>query len=131
MIDLDELIAPARAMRRTYEVPGLAKVVVLSYTPIGPNNAVFLDAALRAEARRSAQDAAAGPAGLDVMRETARLFCEWCAPTLAVDGEERTADLPAFLERLIVLAPATFSALTKAVLSPDEPVPVDAIEGNS
>ena len=125
MIDLDELIAPART-RKTYEVPGLASPTLVEYTPIGANNAAFLDAALRAEIKSEAT----ATKRLDVLRERAAEILRWCEPTLTIGGEDRTADLAAFLEKLITLAPAKFQALAIA-LQDVKPPSTEALEGNS
>lgn len=130
MIDLDELIAPARPERIAFAVPGMARPTVLEFTPISANNPHFLDATLRAEL-----DGSDAPKGLAAMHLEADRIMLWCAPTLTIDGEDRTADVAAFLHRLVDLAPRAFSAIDTAIgaasTARSKAVDTQALEGNS
>ena len=127
-MNFDDLIAPARLARAEFVVPNMAAPTVLSFVPMHRDNPDFLDAALRGEL-------AAGdpPQGLDLLRVDAARLVRCCAPGLTIDGEDRTADVAAFLGRLIDLAPSTYQAISRAVAAAGHELAVDTagVEGNS
>lgn len=127
-LDLDALIAPARLARCTFEVPHMAAPTVLSFVPMHRDNPDFLDAALRAELTSDEE-----PKGLDLLRVEAARLVRCCAPGLTIAGEDHTADVAAFLARLIDLAPSTYQAIARAVSAASKALDVDTagVEGNS
>lgn len=127
MIALDDLIAPARATRRALEVTGLAKSVVLEFTPVSVNNPVFLDDVLR----REVEGGAAEVVGREGMKADAAKLATWCALGMVVDGERRDSEAVTFLHRLIDLAPAKYLEVAKALQAPVDVVDAEALAGNS
>lgn len=128
MTDFDDLIAPAMPPRVPFTVPNMARETVLTFLPMSGDNPAFLDAALRKELSSEVK-----PEGLDVLRDEAAHFIRWCTPTLTIGGVDRTADVSAYLLRLIDLAPGTYRTIMDAAAKATKAqvVDVEAVSGNS
>lgn len=128
MIDLDELIAPARVARVSFEVPRMARPAVIGFLPMHIDNPAFLDAVLREELTAESE-----AKGIEMLRQDAERVIRWCSLTLTIDGEDRTDDAPAFVRKLVELAPTSYTALSRAVMAASRALNVDtqALEGNS
>jgi len=128
MTDFDDLIAPAMPPRTSFAVPNMARPTVIAFLPMSGDNPAFLDAALRKELAGEVK-----PEGLDALRDEAAHFIKWCTPTLTIDGVDRTADVSAYLLRLIDLAPGTYRTIMAAAAkaSGSQEVKTEAVEGNS
>src|SRR5574343_1840127 len=128
MISIADLVSSVVSKRRTYAFPGFAVPVSMEYTPMDRNNPAFLEYAMRREVER--KDTGDTPAALAGRIEFASVVVESCAPTLVVDGADRTADVRAFLVELATRAPGAFADMLGAVQSQRDDLDVEAVAGN-